>query len=470
MRTAPHLCRPVEFLFPAYRRRAPVAGDAGRRASRSTTRWRCGARPRGSRRAARRASCYELAPLPAQRRAARARRLRRLPDRRRPPGAGERARRRGGRRDRRQSRSGDGPRSATLTAASRRRARGRRDRRAAGRARARSWSTPPARSRTPSPAAARRACARRWASTWCSTPRACRTDGAAFVLRSPRDSRLFFVLPAGPRTIVGTTDTDWPVAGAAGARPGRRHPRPRRRRRLPAGGRQPRLPAAAARGRATCCPPTPGCGRCSRRGADTPSADLARARHLAAAATACSTVAGGKLTTMRRMGEEAVDRALDVLRAAGLERRLGRVRRPRTARCPAAGPHPPALAAHPLADDVRAHVAAAYGARAAELLAVIGDVRPASRRASIPSSRTLGRGRVRRPPRARPLARRRAGATRAAVPRRARPGPGGRRRGRRAAGRRARLDAGARARAPSTTTARRSIDPGCWRAEIPAVT
>ena len=38
---------------------------------------------------------------------------------------------------------------------------------------------------------------------------------------------------------------------------------------------------------------------------------------------------------------------------------------------PGGGPHPPALAAHPLADDVRAHLAGAYGARAGDLLALI---------------------------------------------------------------------------------------------------
>jgi glycerol-3-phosphate dehydrogenase len=36
--------------------------------------------------------------------------------------------------------------------------------------------------------------------------------GRAIVLRSPRDNRLFFVLPAGPRTVVGTTDTDFAPA------------------------------------------------------------------------------------------------------------------------------------------------------------------------------------------------------------------------------------------------------------------
>ena len=70
------------------------------------------------------------------------------------------------------------------------------------------------------------------------------TAAAPWCFRSPRDNRLFFVLPAGARTIVGTTDTDC-AAGAAHAAPRRRHPRPRQRRRLSAGSRQPRLPRAA---------------------------------------------------------------------------------------------------------------------------------------------------------------------------------------------------------------------------------
>src|SRR5260370_26773466 len=33
--------------------------------------------------------------------------------------------------------------------------------------------------------------------------------GRALVLRSPRDNRLFFALPAGARPVIGTTDTAW---------------------------------------------------------------------------------------------------------------------------------------------------------------------------------------------------------------------------------------------------------------------
>ena len=53
------------------------------------------------------------------------------------------------------------------------------------------------------------------------------TGGRAFVVRSPRDGRVMFVLPAGARTIVGTTDTDWPDRDGRPAA-GRRDPGPRR--------------------------------------------------------------------------------------------------------------------------------------------------------------------------------------------------------------------------------------------------
>jgi len=36
------------------------------------------------------------------------------------------------------------------------------------------------------------------------------TQGRAVVVHSPRDGRLAFLLPAGRRTIIGTTETDWP--------------------------------------------------------------------------------------------------------------------------------------------------------------------------------------------------------------------------------------------------------------------
>jgi glycerol-3-phosphate dehydrogenase len=104
-------------------------------------------------------------------------------------------------------------------------------------------------------------------------------------------------------------------------------------------------------------------------GANTPS-QTSREHDIALQPDGMIIVAGGKLTTMRRMGEQVVDRALDVLHAAGLERRLDRCVTAHR-RLPGGGPPSTALAASALADDVRAHLAAAYGARAADLLAMM---------------------------------------------------------------------------------------------------
>jgi glycerol-3-phosphate dehydrogenase len=79
-------------------------------------------------------------------------------------------------------------------------------------------------------------------------------------------------------------------------------------------------------------------------------------------------VAGGKLTTMRSMGEEAVDRLIDLLRARGLDRPL-RPCATRTRRLPGAL-RPPDLGDHELATDVKARLEHAYGARAGQVAAV----------------------------------------------------------------------------------------------------
>jgi glycerol-3-phosphate dehydrogenase len=74
-------------------------------------------------------------------------------------------------------------------------------------------------------------------------------------------------------------------------------------------------------------------------------------------------IAGGKLTTLRRMGEEAVDRSIAALHAAGLERTLDRCAtgdRP----LPGGAAAPAALAAAGLPPDVTARLAATYGGRA----------------------------------------------------------------------------------------------------------
>jgi glycerol-3-phosphate dehydrogenase len=194
--------------------------------------------------------------------------------------------------------------------------------------------------------------------------------GRALVLRSPRDNRLFFVLPAGARTIVGTTDTDF-VPAEDRARPprvgdeirargadvaylieGLRHAFPS----LDLGpddvlstyaGLRPLLAAAA----------------------HTPS-ETSREHEISRGPDGVLVVAGGKLTTLRRMAEEAVDKVVETLRAAGVERPLAAcvtAARP----LPGGGSPPAALAAHEFGADVAARIGSAYGARAGQLLSIL---------------------------------------------------------------------------------------------------
>ena len=133
------------------------------------------------------------------------------------------------------------------------------------------------------------------------------TQGRVFVLNTPQDGRLFFVMPSGARTSIGTTDTDWRREGdaTAAAVPGDA---------ITASGSDVEYLLAAAN-------------------AAFPEAQLTRddvlstwagLRPLVAALDSSPsatsreheiffddgavTVVGGKLTTMRKMGEQIVDR------------------------------------------------------------------------------------------------------------------------------------------------------------------
>jgi glycerol-3-phosphate dehydrogenase len=197
------------------------------------------------------------------------------------------------------------------------------------------------------------------------------TEGRAFVLRAPRDHRIFFVLPAGARTLVGTTDTDWcppdsdrPPAPGDEIRARRedvdylleavRHAFPSSRlgpedvistfaglRPLLAGG--PEHPSATSREHAIWV---------DRLGV--------------------LTIAGGKLTTLRRMGEETVDRLIELLRARGLDRPLASctTRTRPLPGAPDAEQGATLLAGHELAEDVRLRLQGAYGLRAGQVLAL----------------------------------------------------------------------------------------------------
>jgi glycerol-3-phosphate dehydrogenase len=196
--------------------------------------------------------------------------------------------------------------------------------------------------------------------------------GRVVVLRSPRDNRLFFVLPAGPRTIVGTTDTDWSPARGPGAPPVLNDVIRARR-----GDIDYILEAANH-----AFPP-------ARLGLDDVIATTAGLRPLLAPAAATSTpsqtsrehellrepdglltIVGGKLTTLRRMGQQVVDDVAEILRDKGREEPIGpcvTATRP----LPGGGAPPPLPAdREELAADVQEHLTNTYGSRVLDVLAL----------------------------------------------------------------------------------------------------
>jgi len=184
-------------------------------------------------------------------------------------------------------------------------------------------------------------------------------QGRALVLRSPRDNRLFFVLPTGARTVIGTTDTDW-----TSPRPPRVDDEIRARGEdvaylLEAANHAfPSLRLASDDVLSTYAALRP----LLATSAHTPS-ETSREHEITRAANGLYVIAGGKLTTLRRMGEEAVDRVVETLRAAGLERPIAPCSTPDR---PLPGGAVPgaALAGAGLPPDVTARLATAYGSRA----------------------------------------------------------------------------------------------------------
>jgi glycerol-3-phosphate dehydrogenase len=194
--------------------------------------------------------------------------------------------------------------------------------------------------------------------------------GRVVVLRSPRDNRLFFVLPAGPRTVIGTTDTDWtpPNNGA--------HP--------PALGHEIRarradvdylLEAAnhayppARLGYDDVLSTTAGLRPLVAAPAHTPS-QTSREHELVREPDGLLTIVGGKLTTMRRMAEQVVDAVAEILRDKGREAPIGRCVTA-TRALPGGGAPPPLPAdADELPADARDHLATTYGSRVLDVLAL----------------------------------------------------------------------------------------------------
>ncbi|HEY2902073.1 MAG TPA: glycerol-3-phosphate dehydrogenase/oxidase [Polyangia bacterium] len=190
--------------------------------------------------------------------------------------------------------------------------------------------------------------------------------GRAMVLRSPRDNRLFFALPAGARAVVGTTDTDWVGRDGAGAPP--RLGDPIRARRadvdylLEAANHA--FPAAALTADDVISTYA-GLRPLVAVPAHTPSS-TSREHELRREADGVISIVGGKLTTMRLMAEELVDCAVEALRDRGFE---GPVDPCVTASRPLPGAGPPAaLEGSELAPEIAAHLKKTYGARAGRVL------------------------------------------------------------------------------------------------------
>ena len=191
--------------------------------------------------------------------------------------------------------------------------------------------------------------------------------GRALVLRTPEDNRLYFVLPAGARTIVGTTDTDFTPAES----PGRG---PRVGDEIRARGADVAYLLEAARHAFPALGLGPGDVVSTYAGlrpllagnAHTPS-ETSREHEISRTTDGIVVVAGGKLTTLRRMAEETVDVAIEILRAAGVEQAFTPCQT-RTRPLPGGGSD--ARLGGSLPDDVSAHLLRTYGTRAPEVLAL----------------------------------------------------------------------------------------------------
>jgi glycerol-3-phosphate dehydrogenase len=189
------------------------------------------------------------------------------------------------------------------------------------------------------------------------------TGGRAVVVHSPRDGRLAFVLPAGRRTIIGTTETDWPghpprpEDEIRAHRPDVEYLLEMANHAFPPANLQPSDVISTFAGLRPLID----------RGLATQAA-ASREHAIWSDARGWLHVAGGKLTTMRSMAEEAVNRSIELLRDRGFERAL-RTCQTRERPLPGAG-----RATHDfldLAPDIAAHLSETYGARVDQVLTLI---------------------------------------------------------------------------------------------------
>jgi glycerol-3-phosphate dehydrogenase len=179
-----------------------------------------------------------------------------------------------------------------------------------------------------------------------------------------------FVLPAGRRTIIGTTETDWPGPGGP-ARPPRPEDEIRAHRRdvdylletvnhaFPPANAQPSDVISTFAGLRPLID----------RGLAT-QATTSREHAIWSDERGWLHVAGGKLTTMRSMAEEVVDRAIEMLRGRGFE---GALQPCQTRLRPLPGAGKASIGSLALAPDIAAHLTETYGARVDQVLSLIAS-------------------------------------------------------------------------------------------------
>jgi len=200
--------------------------------------------------------------------------------------------------------------------------------------------------------------------------------GRAQVLRSPRDGRLVFLLPAGARTMVGTTDTDW-IAPDGSSRP----PRPGdpvvarasdvdyllavANHAFPAAALQPGDVVSTFAGLRPLIATS----------ANSTSA-TSREHEIRIEHDGLISVMGGKLTTYRRMAEQAVDVAVERLRDHGFEGAVGPCLT--GSRPLPGGSERPSLGEAELAPEVAEHLRQSYGGRARAVVDLMTAAPPLS--------------------------------------------------------------------------------------------
>jgi glycerol-3-phosphate dehydrogenase len=195
------------------------------------------------------------------------------------------------------------------------------------------------------------------------------TGGRAFVLQTPNDHRLFFVLPDGDYTLIGTTDTDWPRTKPAALSPDSTicaEPEDVDYLLAAANHAFPSVRLQRADVRATVAGLRPLIADEAAGVSET-----SRTHELYDEGDGVLTIAGGKLTALRAMAEQTIDRLHDILLRRGFEGIL-RPCETRTRLFPGGGAEN-GVVLPSLPDPSPGHLRRRYGSRLSVLASVLRE-------------------------------------------------------------------------------------------------